>query len=410
MTMSPTLQEVDRGDLCAGCGACASIAPGKIRMTNSPDGFLRPQQTSALDREQEDALSKVCPGIRVIQDPAGRKDHVLWGPYISIKTGYATDPRTRKNGSSGGVVTAVAQFLQDSGKVDRVLQVAASTPAPALNESRFSSSSEEILNSAGSRYAPSAPLEEIHAALELSGKTAVIGKPCDIAGLRAMAKLDPRIDEKIPFMLSFFCAGVPSAHGVRALIEKMGVDPKDLVQFRYRGDGWPGVAKAVTSDGKVSTLSYAESWGDVLSKHVQFRCKVCPDGTGGHADLVCADAWECDEKGYPVFEEQDGISLIVTRTEKGSKLFEAASEAGVIESFDQDVAEIAAMQPGQYNRRRLLGSRMLALKVARRPFPRFENMNIRKASQFASFPEKARSFGGTLRRLRRLKGARRSRA
>jgi coenzyme F420 hydrogenase subunit beta len=37
-------------------------------------------------------------------------------------------------------------------------------------------------------------------------------------------------------------------------------------------------------------MSYADSWGGILSRHVQFRCKICPDGTGGFADVVCADA------------------------------------------------------------------------------------------------------------------------
>ena len=51
------------------------------------------------------------------------------------------------------------------------------------------------------------------------------------------------------------------------------------------------------------TMSYHNSWGKILSRHVQHRCKICADGTGNPADLVCADAWHADDEGYPLFEE-----------------------------------------------------------------------------------------------------------
>ena len=58
-----------------------------------------------------------------------------------------------------------------------------------------------------------------------------------------------------------------------------------------RGDGWPGSVTAVTASGKVAHMSYADSWGDILSHHVQFRCKVCPDGTGAFSDISCGTVW-----------------------------------------------------------------------------------------------------------------------
>ena len=72
-------------------------------------------------------------------------------------------------------------------------------------------------------------------------------------------------------------------------------------------------------DGRVFDLTYDAAWysRNVPWKYdMQFRCKICPDGVGGAADVVCADAWECDEAGYPLFDERDGSSLILSRTEK----------------------------------------------------------------------------------------------
>ena len=61
---------------------------------------------------------------------------------------------------------------------------------------------------------------------------------------------------------------------------KLGVAPEDLAAFRYRGDGWPGYATATRRDGSAERMSYNDSWGDILTRHVQFRCKICPDGVG----------------------------------------------------------------------------------------------------------------------------------
>ena len=55
-------------------------------------------------------------------------------------------------------------------------------------------------------------------------------------------------------------------------------------------------------------MSYADSWGAHLSKHVQFRCKICPDAVGGVADIACADAWYGGDSGYPQFDEAAGRS------------------------------------------------------------------------------------------------------
>src|SRR3546814_11296669 len=83
----------------------------------------------------------------------------------------------------------------------------------------------------------------------------------------------------------------------------MGLDPARLARFRYRGNGWPGQARAETVDGQVAEMSYADSWGAHLSKEVQFRCKICPDAIGGVADVACPDAWHGEAEGYPSFDK-----------------------------------------------------------------------------------------------------------
>jgi coenzyme F420 hydrogenase subunit beta len=200
-------------------------------------------------------------------------------------------------------------------------------------------------------------------------------------------------------MISFFCAGVPSIHGAHAILEKLGVNEAEVSRFRYRGEGWPGRATAILKDGTEKSLSYMESWGDILSKRVQFRCKICPDGTGGFADVVCADAWHGDEKGYPLFEEQEGRSLIIARTTSGENLVRSALLAGCIRAEPLNIEEVQQMQPSQANRKRLILSRLLALFVFGRQVPVFQGFNLVRAAGMAGLRANLKSFLGMVRRI-----------
>lgn len=397
------LATVARGDLCAGCGACAGLVPDRIRMHTAPPGYLRPEQTGALSAQEDRLIAAICPGLGQRVIAAGRPDGPLWGPFLAMQTGWATDPALRHAGASGGGLSAlVAQCLAE-GLVDAVVQIAAAPDLAIGNITVLSTDEQGILRAAGSRYAPSAPLAGLRALQADGRRFAFVGKPCDAAALRALIGVEPDFARVFPVILSFFCAGVPSHTGARAVLAALGAPEAETRAFRYRGNGWPGQATARLADGSVRTMSYHDSWGNILSKHVQHRCKICADGTGVAADLVCADAWESDEKGYPLFAEADGISLIVTRTEAGARLLAAARAAGRIETRPFAAEGLAAIQPGQRERRRALLARLLALRLAGRPVPRYEGLQLWPASRQNPLARNLKNFVGMLRRTLRRK-------
>jgi coenzyme F420 hydrogenase subunit beta len=358
-------------------------------------------QRAELSAEEDRVIAKSCPGLSARQHtPDGARRNPLWGPYISVRRGYASDPVLRRAASSGGVLSALLIHLLNRGQVDYVVQTGASPTVPYGNVTVRSFGADDVHAAAGSRYAPSAPLAGLDDLLAQESRFAFVGKPCDIAALRALARFDPRVERRIPYAISFFCAGAPSLSGAREVIDRLGVDQhSDVVSFRYRGDGWPGYATAVLGSGERRRMSYAASWGGILTNHVQFRCKICPDGVGGLADVVCADAWHCDARGYPLFEEQDGWSLIISRTERGEALVRDALASGAINAEVVDVNGLAAMQPGQAKRKALVLSRLAAMAVVFKPVPRFVGFQLFEAARGRGPLANLRSFLGTLRRL-----------
>ena len=126
----------------------------------------------------------------------------------------------RHRASTGGVLTALAQSLLESGEVDFILHVKAGGRDPSFGKATLSSTKIEVLEAAGSRYGPAAPLEQIGDILDQGRPFAFIGKPCDVSALRALGDYDPRVGQLVKAYLSPVCGGT--------------MPPKQLDQFYAR--------------------------------------------------------------------------------------------------------------------------------------------------------------------------------
>ena len=363
----------------------------------SRSGDIRPIQLVELEADEEHRIGDLCPGIHLEHRASEGDMHPIWGPLLRVRTGHSTDESIRREGSSGGVISALAVYLLETFQVDFVAQISVSPSDPLTNTVQMSRSRSDVLRAAGSRYAPAAPLDRLEEFLASGQRFAVVGKPCDIAALRNISRTNPRIDQQIPFMLSFMCAGVPSMKGTQELLSAIGMDSRRLQSFRYRGDGWPGMARAISVDGQVAEMDYAKSWGTILNRHLQFRCKICPDGTGEFADVVCADAWY-GKDGYPDFAERAGRSLVISRTARGESLLLEATKAGAIGTADLATSEIDRMQPYQLNRKKQVLARLLGTRLRQGWAPTYRNLGLLRAAVCARPIDLIRSAVGTFKR------------
>lgn len=388
--------------LCSGCGLCAGVGErNAIAMRDSAEGFRRPVKIDTVPDRHADLLDADCPGATL----AHRADFdapydPVWGPVIEARLGWSTDAALRRHASSGGALSALLLHLIATSKIDYVLQTAVSPASPLRNALVESTGREDVYRAAGSRYAPSSPLEDIDARLEKPESFAFVGKPCDVAALRQLARHDPRVDEKVPYMIAFMCAGVPSYRGTSAVLDAMGVaDESQVTAFRYRGDGWPGEATATLADGSERRIDYDTSWGGILNRHLQFRCKICPDGTGEFADVTCADGWYLDADGAPDFEEREGRSIVLSRTAKGERLVAAAIAAKALDAQPTTLQEVARMQPYQARRKGLAWWRLQAMALSGRRRPGFHNLALRENARRLGLKAGLRALIGSCRRL-----------
>lgn len=395
------IEEIVTNGYCTGCGICESIAPEKnIQIKMSASGFLRPVVKQPFEFDVQKAIESVCPGINIKHTKIDESYHAIWGPLRQVATGHAINEKVRYHGSSGGVISALAIYLIESGKVAFVAQNAVSKNNPLLNELQISRNANDVIHAAGSRYAPSSPLREIKELFATGEQFAFIGKPCDVVGLRNYIAANPSLQTQVPYMLSFMCAGIPSQLGTTEILNQLSVQPEEVKSMRYRGEGWPGKAKVVTHQNEVREMDYETSWGTILNKHLQFRCKICPDGTGEFADVVCADAWY-GKDGYPDFEEQAGRSLVLARTQIGLQLINDAINAQSIQVNPLPVEEIAKMQPYQKHRKSVVSARLLATRFANKFSPNYQKLGLVRASLQVSPINWLRNGYGTYKRIKK---------
>lgn len=397
--LSPTIERVRSAELCTGCGLCAGLSAGSFALQEVSPGYLRPPLQAKVPAGAEPVIAQSCPGSRVAPWPEAVGVDPFWGPIRSCQTGHALDPDVRFKGSSGGVLSALAIAALEAGCVDGVVHVAADPSRPTRNRTVISRSREDILAAAGSRYASSNPLSLVSSLLDGNERFLFIGKPCDVSALTLLSVEDPRVSRVFPYRLSFFCGGIPSFAGTDRILAAMGMAEKGVTAFRYRGNGWPGLAEARANDGSIATMPYAESWGRYLSPEVQYRCKICPDAVGGVADIAAADAWYGGESGYPAFDEQDGRSLVIGRSAAGQQLLDLAIAQGAIALVPLDPAEVHLMQPAQARRKRLVLARTAAARSLLRPVPQMAGTRVRQAALAANFLETFRNYLGSLRRI-----------
>jgi len=392
------LQDVVDWRLCIGCGACAYASPpGKIELVNLPTAGIRPR---ILDPgySGEECLS-FCPGAGVSAPSgssasrAGAEEE--FGAVLEIWVGYAADPDIRFQASSGGILTALALFCIERGGMGSVIHTGKDEEHPWLNRTVQSQSRQQVLDTAGSRYAPSSPCDGL-ALVEESGLPCVfIGKPCDVAAVAALRKTRPALDRNLGLVLTFFCAGTPSTQGTLDLATAPDSSGR-MIDLRYRGEGWPGEFKARWEDGSEKRISYEQSWGS-LTSYRPLRCNLCPDGLGQLADISCGDAW--DE--YDPKRPSPGVSIVLVRTARGQRILRQAIDAGYITLQPAGPERVLAAQKNLLSRHRELFGRLLALRLLGIPVPRYLGFSLFSGWMGLPPARKLRTIAGTLRRALR---------
>jgi len=295
-------------DLCTECGLCAKTCPGG--------------QVNFLD------LTQLTFGHQ--QESTTFDGHVQ-----RTFVGYAGDPRIRKGGAGGGVVTALLWDLLRRKLVDGCIVTRMKPDKPWHGEVFVARTYEDLLQSQQSKYIV-IPVNSILAEIRhLPGKYALAALPCQIHGYRLLAGEVPEFKEKIHAVIGLFCASALEPFVALEMMQARNIDSTQIKNFEFRGGHWPGKIRATMPNGQFKSLHYSNFKDGAINYltylYSPFRCQTCIDGSSEFSDISVSDAWTRNESGEYLFESQ---SRLLARTDLGLKVMLDAIEFGSIVAND----------------------------------------------------------------------------
>lgn len=300
--------------LCTGCSACMSQCPrDAITMTSGRKGFLYPQ----IDPEKCvdcGRCQKACPVLHseklFRQEPpaAFAAQHYVEGIL--------------KNSSSGGVFTAVSDYVLRRGGV--VYGAVYATDMTVTHIRAENTAQRNLMRD--SKYVQSDLkniFRQVQQDLDMGRMVLFTGTPCQCAGLRSvMSKEDSNL-----ILMEIFCHSVPSPRLFRDHIAALAAKNGSAVvgySCRDKRYGWTRRDRVVFANGKVDDSSaLSQSFYKLFNLKVAARdsCGNCPFGGKQRcADISIGDFWGYREVNIPQRYKGKGLSVVLANSRVGKQL------------------------------------------------------------------------------------------
>lgn len=300
---------------CTGCGACVAICPvSAIEYKINDLGFYEPSinKNKCINCGK---CKKVC--AKFIKE-IGKK--------IENGTAFAAqskDKETIKSCTSGGIAYEIAKYgIKNGYKIFGTIYDYEKNIAKAI----ITDKEDDIKLFKGSKYIQSNTKDAIQQLISIckndsKSKFIIFGMPCQIFGIDKLIKENKLKNEFIK--VDLFCHGVPSyliwENYLKWLNDKKGIKKIDKVDFRSKKIGWHEFCIEIIGENKNYTgiaekdRFYKCFFDNVVLNKSCFNCEA--RAKVSEADIRLGDFW-----GKRYLERQDGISLILTLTDKGNRL------------------------------------------------------------------------------------------
>lgn len=315
-------------DLYARSGTEVGVSEGTLRLEEK-NGDYRPVRTSERDIPEIVCQSSTDLGVHYPTLNAYvfgcQPKNWLIGNYKKIYVGHIMDEETRRNGSSGGILSGTQRYLLGKKRIEGAITLRMRKDKPYLTEPYIARTEQEILAGAQSKYTV-APVNQILAELPgLYTTLAYTGLPEQIASIRLLQQLHHPSVRPITFILGMFYGEALGFSAIQSLLRAQGsATVEDITSLAFRAGEWPGHLRIVLKNG--TTINVPKFHANYLSpSHITPYSLYQVDYMSELADISCGDAWA------PVYEERGkGWSVVIARTQQGADLLEEMRSEQVV--------------------------------------------------------------------------------
>jgi coenzyme F420 hydrogenase subunit beta len=327
------IKEVHDIGICQQCGGCVSFCNSLVydiigfKDLNSPPVYLNENKCLKCG-----ICYYICPQTHILDYNINETfkfsdfNSMPLGNFDKLYSCQAIDKAFLNNGTDGGVVNSILNFLLKKKLIDGA--IVAKTKHPFCRESVYAKSKEDLIEASGVNLNVSRQLEQVqkfytyistvkklnHYRFE---KLAIVGTPCQIYTIRCMQNLGIIPSQNIEICLGLFC------------YENFIFDKFKMLEFEKDFDvKFKNIEKINIKEDLIIKLKDKEIGQKTI--HIPFNqlknymrpaCNACDDFTNIYADI-----------SFGGLGSQEKFTTIITRTEKGKKVFSKAIEAGVIKA------------------------------------------------------------------------------
>ena len=337
---------------CYGCGLCATVCAKKIiEISLNKDGFYEPRITDIDKCTNCGLCSEVCAFSH--KEPALSREEAT----INSWAAWSNDERVQRKCSSGGIGFEIAKQLIEK---DYKLCGCRYNAETGRAEHYIATTPEEAIASIGSKYIQSYTVDGFKA-VNRKEKYLVTGTPCQIDSFRRYIKKF-RVEDNF-VLLDFFCHCVPSMwawNKYTKMVEKQ-TGKITYASWRNKFTGWHD-SWTMGLDGEKSPKQKDSNSNDynslITERNTQFKswltrgdvfyalflgdyccnpacakdCKYKYDRSS--ADIRIGDLW-----GETYKDNNDGVSALITFTQKGKEVVEQLKDITLVEHPFDIVAE-----------------------------------------------------------------------
>jgi len=353
---------VVNNNLCIGCGLCVSkCTSNALEMSWNEDGFLVASAVGNCDCNGN--CLEVCPFNPFPKEEVKTENEIAElflptatnvtrkiGKYNSIYAGYSNE--FRLSSSSGGIGTYICVELLENKIVDHVFSIQESSIPGTFYQYAVSSNKANLLAASKTRYFP-VTLATVFAEIDkLPGRVAIVGIGCFIKAIRLAQHSDPKLKDKIPFLIGIICGGVKSRFFTEYLSSKMDINIADIKKPQFRKKDINSTAfdysfsclQKGVEEKSIRMQDIGDMWGTGLFK--ANACDFCDDVTTELADISLGDAWL-----DPYYKDGSGTNVIVTRSLVAERLIQDGIKNQDLVIGVLPLEEFLASQQGSFNHR-----------------------------------------------------------
>lgn len=307
-----------------------SICPIQcIQMVPDSEGFLYPVVNEFLCTNCG-LCESACP---VINPPSQEGDSVAFAAWNR-------DGDVREESSSGGVFNALMQRVFEQKGV--VFGAAFDESMTLRHQVAHSEDDGRVLR--GSKYLQSiigTAYIETRKHLQNCRHVLFSGTPCQVAGLYAF--LGKQYEKLLT--CDVVCHGVPSPKVFAMYLSELEHQHSSKVQriaFRRKDFGWKrySVSMSFENDTEYRRFFGEDAFmiGFLSNTYLRPSCHECRFSRLPRvADISLGDFWGVGTH-HPEWDDDRGTSLVIVRTEKGKKAFDACREDIIVHYADLEIA------------------------------------------------------------------------